>query len=283
MATVTPEQYYEGDESQHGDYQYVSLKEIIDGLQIQALDNDSMLKGTKRFSMLFHAKMLIKEVHKKAANEILAIEFTVPNNLVFTLPQDYVDYVRLSLVERDLSDGSLRLKPLDFNNNINIATGYLQDNNYQIIFDEDGQIITVDSSNAYAHPYKKYSFGEAGGQSRLDTSKLSQHGEFTIDNKRGKILFSSELSEREVVLEYASDGLQANLREEMITVHKHLEQTLRDGIYYRCIELKRTVSASEKERARRAYKGSLHQSKLDLAGFDIFKIDRTMRKKTMIL
>jgi hypothetical protein len=282
MAIITPEQYY-NNEDEHGNYQWTSLKDIIDALELEAQDDDSFLKNTKRYKMIALAKQAIREVTKKAANDLLSIEFTVPDSLVFTLPQDYVNYFMVSVVTVDPTTGTKRLQPLDINSNINISTGFLQDNDANILFDEDGNIITSDGDNAYGLPYAKECFGEGGGNFTLDTSKLSQYGEFTIDERRGKILFSSELSDKEVEFKYVSDGLQAQLTESEITVHKYLKTCLIDWIYYECIATKRNVPQNEKDRARRKMKSSLHQAKMDRSDFNLLQIERTLRTKSMNL
>ena len=217
MAPQIPQDYYENEEL-HGGYQYVSLKTIIDNTLLEAEDDDSYIKNVKRSRIVNYAKQAIRLVTRQAANEVFAVEVTVPTSLSWILPQDYVNYVRISIVVTDPNTGSLRLYPLDVNQNINIATGYLQDDAGELLFDDAGQILTADSSNGYSRPYKRYAFSDEY-QPTLDTSKLSKFGEFVIDEKRGMILFSSDLSEQEVVIEYVSDGLQAELSEDEITMH----------------------------------------------------------------
>lgn len=200
----------------------------------------------------------------------------------WVLPQDYVNYVRISVVVTDKNTGSLRLYPLDVNRNINIATGYLQDDAGELLFDDAGQILTADSSNGYARPYKRYAFSSEY-QPTLDTSKLSKFGEFVIDEKRGTILFSSDLSEQEVVIEYVSDGLQAELSEDEITIHKYLRDTVENWIYFSCIERKRNIPANEKQRALLRYKTTLHQAKLARADFNLLQISRVLRSRSMTI
>jgi hypothetical protein len=281
-APQNAEAYY-GDEDNHGNYQYTSLKDIITTMELEALEDDSYLKHTKRSRMVQHAKQAIREVTRSAANDVLAVEISVPPSLVWTLPQDYVNWVMVSVVTRDDSNGSLRLAPLDVNYNINIATGYLQDHDWKLLFDDEGRVLTSDASNAYAEPYKKYLVPGCAGQPTIDTAKYSKNGEFTIDQRRGKILFSSDLSEKDVVIQYVSDGLQADLQEEEITVHKYLKQTIENWVYYACIERKRNVPANEKQRALLRYKTTLHQAKMALSDFDLLRISRAMRTKTMAL
>jgi hypothetical protein len=278
-AAQTPQEYFEDPDSL-GNYQFVTLKQVMDEMLLQALDDDSYLKNTKRSLMLLQAKRGIK-THVKVAAQVLAIEMTVGDNLAMPLPQDYVDWVRVSVVDDDF-----RLQPLNINRNLNKAIGYLQDNDAQILFDNNGQILTADSANNYAHPYKKYAFCDdiQGGYSELDTSKLSRWGEFDIDEARGQILFSSDLRDKEFVIEYFSDGMEwSTLREEEVKIHKQLEETIKEWIYYACIQYKRNVPQSEKDRALRRYKTVLHHAKIDRSNFDLLQIAREVSVASKLL
>ncbi|EHQ41539.1 hypothetical protein [Myroides odoratus] len=273
---MTDLEYIENKEA-HGAYQYVSLKTIIDNMVLESLDDDSYLKNTARFRLLQYAKQGIRELTQEAANDILAFEITVPDNLVVVVPKDYVNWVRISLVTRDPITNGFMLQPLNENRNINTAIGYLQDHKGDLLFDNKGMILTSDSSNAFAHPYKRYKVSDLGscGQGKfLDTSKVSKYGEFVIDERKGVILFSSDLMDKEVVIEYISDGLQAELSEEEVTVHKDLQQTLENWIYYACIERRRNVPANEKQRALLRYKTTLHEAKLDRLNLKLYEIIR---------
>ncbi|MGS4345080.1 hypothetical protein ACKUSY_05610 [Myroides odoratus] len=261
----------------HGAYQYVPLSKVINDMVTESLYDDSYLKNTPRFRFIQYAKEGIRNLNQEAANDILAFEITVPDNLVVVVPKDYVNWVRISLVTRDPITNGFMLQPLNENRNINTAIGYLQDHKGDLLFDHNGMILTSDSSNAYAHPYKRYKVSDLGscGQGKyLDTSKVSKYGEFVIDERKGKILFSSDLMDKEVVIEYISDGLQAELNEEEITIHKDLKETLQNWIYYACIERRRNVPANEKQRSLLRYKTTLHQAKLDRLNIKLYEIIR---------
>ena len=270
MAPQIPQDYYENEEL-HGGYQYVTLKTVVDNMLLEAEDDDSYIKNVKRSRIVNYAKQAIRTVTRQAANEVFAVEVTIPTSLSWVLPQDYVNYVRISVVVTDKNTGSLRLYPLDVNRNIG-----------ELLFDDAGQILTADSSNGYARPYKRYAFSDEY-QPTLDTSKLSKFGEFVIDEKRGTILFSSDLSEQEVVIEYVSDGLQAELSEDEITMHKYLRDTVENWIYFSCIERKRNIPANEKQRALLRYKTTLHQAKLARADFNLLQISRVLRSRSMTI
>lgn len=276
----TPEQYF-SDIDNLGSYQWLTLKEVLDQMLMEAQDDDSYLKNTKRSKMLMHATQGIKKLTEKASNERFAVEMTVGQDLFLPLPQDYVDYEMVCVVTEDK-----KIMPLNINRKINISIGYLQDDNAQILFDDDGQILTSDSSNAYAFPHKKYEVcGDfRGGYFETDTSQLSQWGEVNIDERRGTMVFSSNLMEREIVLIYKSDGLQwEKLQDSEITFHKHLEEPLKDWIYFACIERKKNVPQSEKDRALRRYKTTLHEAVMKRNNLDINEISKVLRVGSKML
>ena len=276
MSFETPFEYY-SDSTLHGHYQFVTLKEVLDGMMLRSMTPDSYLKGISRALMHYHAKIGVKTLAKGAARSTKLAEITIGNNRCITLPQDCVSYVRVSLVMPDY-----RLMPLDISSNFNIAIGYLQDHNWEILFDEAGEILTADSSNAYNKPYRRYEYCHEGGQYGLDTAKLSKWGEFDYDEDNGKLVFSEDLINREVVIEYLSDGLQdENFRNEDIKVHKHIEEALKAYIYEACIADLRNVPPNEKERASRRYKTLLSKAKKARAGFNLMEINRLLRTRTM--
>ena len=273
MAVQTPEQYY-SDENNFGSYQYTTLKKVIDELLVETMDDDSLFKNTKRSLFVMYGKQGVKKLTEDIPGEVLAIERTIGEQLYFPLPQDYVTWVRVSVV-----DPNGKLQPLNVNNNMNTATGYLQDNDAELLFDEDGYILTADANNVFGTPYKKYEFTDyhLGGEFETDTSKLSRYGEVVFDERRGVVAFSSDLMDKEVVLEYKSDGLQwENLLEQQITIHKLLEESLRDWIKYCILRNKRNISAFEKQTYLNRFKTNAHQAKVKLSRIDIIEISRVL-------
>jgi hypothetical protein len=279
---ITPFDYHDDDDL-HGSYQYVTLATIVNEFQRAQTDDDSIIKNVRRNRIIDCAKEVIRELSKNVLKDILAMEITVPDNLYFALPHDFVSYVRVSLVVEDTVTGGLHLQPLDVKRDINIADGYLQDNNALILFDEDGYILKADSQNTYNKPYKKYEFSPypISGNRQLDTSKLSKFGEFKIDERRGEIVFSSNLADEEIVMEYLSDGLSFDTyNEEQIRVHKDALTAVKDGIYYCLIKWKDNVSRSDKYAALQRFKTTRHEAKLNRSGFDLLEIARTMNVST---
>jgi len=282
----TAEQYYNNPDS-HGNYQFTTLKDIVDELMMDRLEPDSYIKNTNRNLFILHAKNGIKEMSKEANASILSIEMTVGEASFIVLPQNYVDWVSVSIVLIDTQTGKRYLKQLDENNDINTATGYLQDDEAKILFDDEGGILTADASNAYNMPYRSYEFIGSdcnGGNAFLDTAVLTQYGEFKVDKQNGKLVLSDNLIDKEIVLEYISDGLDLEyISESQIKVHKYIEKAVKDFAYHGCIKRRQTVPANEKARADLEFRTSRWKSKKNLSGFNLRKISREMRSKSKYL
>jgi hypothetical protein len=272
---------YHNDPERHGEYQYLTLKEFIDEFMIETIDDDSYIKNVRRSLVVKRAKQGIRAFNQMRMGPSKAMEITVPSSLYVALPHDYVAWKRVSVVVWDTITNSYRLEPLDVNKNINKADGYLQNNSGEILFDIDGYILKADTSNYLAKPYKKYEFGLSdvglSGNAMLHTDKLSKYGEFSIDEENGKISFSSNLDDKEIVLEYRSDGLSFDTyKEEAIVIHKDWVQALNDYVYFKCIERRAGVPQMEKSRALLRFKTSRHEAKLDRAEFNMQQLIRVM-------
>lgn len=270
---MIPEEYYSSQDN-WGNYQFRTLKDFVDEFMIETTDEDSYLSNVPRSKIVTQAVAGIRVLNREIKKTVKAVEMSVGPEMYLILPQDYVDWVRVSVI-----DQQGHLQPLNINVRINRAIGYLQDDNGEILFDEQGYILQADANNYLGKPYAKYQFTSNlnGGCFELDTSKLSIYGEFFIDEERGTIAFSSDLEDKEIVLEYISDGLEArDIDEKAITINKQLIEALSDWVYSECISKRRSVPANEKQRARSRYKSTLHKTKIDAANFDINQISRIL-------
>lgn len=276
MATTTIFDYHT-DENAYGSYQYITLKELVDYFEQEKTEDDSVLKNLKRTTFIRHLKNGIRKLNRRVFNDIRAIEITVPENLKFQLPHNYVNWVRTSLVVQDIQENTYKLKELNRNYKINIAEPYLQDHNGEILFTDLGEILTT---NLYYRPYKKYTFdndSQSGSPSK-DTSELSKYGEFNIDERNGNIVFSSDLDDKEIVFEYLTDGLEFDTYgEDAIRIHKDGIDTLIDWVFYCCIRWKKGSTRGERQDALLRYKTTLHRAKLTRMNFNLLEVERVMR------
>lgn len=282
----TNEEYYENQDN-FGKYQYVPLSEVIKKMDAQANDSRTNLYGTNRSTIIMFAKEGVRELNKNVDQEKQAYEITVPDTLVWPLPQDYVSKLKIDLVIRDQNTGNFETVGLNHNKGMHVSMGLLQDDQWDLLYDDEGYTLEADSTNAVNQAYKaniNYPGSPLGNNPTKDTSKFSTYGDYELVERRGIIVFSSELANKEVVIKYVSDGLQNELWNREVSIHKYTRAALEDYIYYHCIERlnNKIVSANEKERARRKWESSRHKSVMALADFDMASIVKKMNQATKL-
>ena len=141
MAYITNYQYYTNngvvpEDVNWGSYQYVSLADIVNNFMLMYVGNDKLVNNVERYTVLFHAKRAIQELNYDALRNIKVLELQLGSQLKMVLPPDYVNYVRISLLRNGV------LFQLTENRTVLSATAYLQDNNLDIIFDLNGEVVT---------------------------------------------------------------------------------------------------------------------------------------------
>ena len=89
--------YYSGDNL--GDYQFTSLENIITQFQIAYVGENKIIPKLKKADVAFHAMRALQELSFDTFKSCKAQEITVPATLQMTLPQDYVNYTKISWVD----------------------------------------------------------------------------------------------------------------------------------------------------------------------------------------
>jgi hypothetical protein len=265
--TTPPINYYE-DEAKWGEYQYVTLTELVNNFITNMVGDDKLLSNVKRYNVLYHMKRGISELSYDALKDIRNVELEIGDTLSVPLPIDYISYVRVSVVG---DDGTLQ--PLAINNKTTIARSYLQDHQYNILFDQDGYPLeatpSVVENNFSGSTYIKVPSDEAKGNYTVSASPnfnfdTSQNGNgtFVIDKRTGRMNFSSNIFSKIVVIEYISDGLEGD--PEFISVHKFAEQALYEYVKYMILNNKYGVQEYVINRAKRDYHSALQNAKIRL-------------------
>ena len=89
--------YYSGNDL--GGYQFISLKHIISNFMIAYVGEGKIIPKVKRTDILFHAQRAIQELSYDTFKSSKSQEITIPPSLTMPLPQDYVNYVKLTWVD----------------------------------------------------------------------------------------------------------------------------------------------------------------------------------------
>jgi hypothetical protein len=97
LDNTTPQAYYDGND--FGNYQFVSLTDIINQFMLVYVGEDKIIPKAKRLDVAFHAQRALAELSFDTFKSFKAQEILVPSNLQMILPHDYVNYTKLSWVD----------------------------------------------------------------------------------------------------------------------------------------------------------------------------------------
>ena len=94
---ITQQDYY--DRGDFGNYQFTSLDDIINQFMVAYVGEDKIISKIKRVDVAFHAQRALAELSFDTFKSCKAQEITVPASLQMILPQDYVNYTKVSWVD----------------------------------------------------------------------------------------------------------------------------------------------------------------------------------------
>lgn len=266
FSQITPEDYY-NTPSLHGRHQYETLEQIVNNFMLNYVGDDHIIKKINRHIVLFHAKRGLQELSYDVLKDIKAIELDInPNTLSAILPQGYVSFVRISQVSE-----TGKFLPLAQNKNSVIADTYLQDNEYNILFDASGDVIKANNNsydpvlNDYYSYYDYYDGRSPDGTCWVDTTENS--GLFIINERSGVIKFSSDIKDATIVIEYISDGFD-HASESDIVIHKHGVSALYAYIEWGILDSMEGVQEYVVRRKLRAYKAKFNNTAIRRMSLD---------------
>ena len=93
----TQQAYYDGDN--FGGYQFISLDEVMDNFSATYVGEGKLLEKTLRSDISFHAHRALQELSYDTLKSCKSQEMLIPASLTMPLPQDYVNYVKLSWID----------------------------------------------------------------------------------------------------------------------------------------------------------------------------------------
>jgi|TARA_R100000664_G_C2757570_1_gene145916 hypothetical protein len=288
MAYITNYKYYENDgnvpkDANWGEYQYVTLKDIVNNYMLMYVGEDKLVDNVNRYTVLFHAKRGIQEINYDALNNIKVLELEVGDDLKFILPPDYINYVRISVENNGV------LFPLHLNTQVNYAKEYLQDNNDDFLFDQNGEVLEAENSKLdrnrlaglprqqylgegdrygywgwYIDGYWYFGYGIDGGRMGLNTEKANVNDNFRIDKKAGVINFSSGVKNKMIVIEYVSDGME-NGDDDSVGINKLAEDYLYSYISWCILNSKVNIPEYIVKRTSKEKMAKLRNAKIRLS------------------
>ena len=282
----TQEQYYDAVTPNYGDYQYVKFVDIVNQFMIAYVGGDKIISKVKRADVAFHAQRALQEFSYDTFKNTKAQEIEVPPSLKMILPQDFVNYVKI--VTKGPGGTELPLYPTMRTSN---PIAIIQDNFYDYTFDGSGKLVTAAESdtwtafkatNSSSNPSNSTFEDElhnasVGTRYGLDPQHANKNGSFYIDNIKGFIHFSSNLSTKTVTLKYITDGLGS---EADMIVHKFAEEAMYKYIAHAVLATKSNTPEYLVQRFKKEKRAATRTAKLRLSNIKIEELTQVMRGKS---
>ena len=280
----------------NGSYEYISLNEIINNFIVAYIGVGKLIPNAKRTDIMFHAKRGLQEFSYDTLRSIKSQELTIPPSLAITIPQDYVNYVKLSWVDQagvkhiiyptTLTSNPTELPIQDDNGEITqnsfggnneaqqskIEERWKTNNSLNIT----GQITDeiFENADVYGWGWDKLAYGQRYG---LEPEVSQKNGWFTINERTGSFNFSSTLAGKLIILEYISDGLAIN---EDTKVPKMAEEAMYMHVAYSILSGRANIPEYIVRRFKKDRSSALRNAKIRLSNIKLEEFTQVMRGKS---
>ena len=277
-----------GATEQYGNYQFIGIQDLVNNFIVSYVGLDKIIHKVKRADVYFHAQRCIAELSYDTLRSHKSQEIEIAPSLTMPLPQDFVNHVKLSYTDKD---GVERLLlPARKTSN---PTSLLQDDNFDYIYDSDGNVLTQQDSDTW-EKYKTQSTNDLddnideendsidrsfflGGRYGLEPENSSTNGLFYIDATRGRIFFSGNLSGKIITLKYISDTLGTDGE---IEVHKFAEEAVYKWLAHAILATRSNTPEYLVNRFKKERFAEMRKAKIRLSNYKIEEFTQIMRGKS---
>ena len=278
LITQTGQAYYG---SPNTNYQFTSLDNIIKHFMFVYVGEGKIINKVHRTDVQFHAMRALQELSFDTFKSTKDYEIVVPADGSMALPQDFVNYVKLTWsdsagVEHVIYPASKTSNPTKIvqdgsgvytfagNELVTVATSTTQ-SNYQSAAPSENEDRYDDEEENLA-PGQRYG---------IDPQYAQTNGSFYIDAH--KIFFSSNIVGKTLILKYISDSL--GTPDEM-QVHKFAEEALYKWIMYGVLSLRSNVPEYIVQRYKKEKFAETRKAKLRLSNIKLEEITQILRGKS---
>ena len=285
-------------EDNYGSYEYIKLSDAIDNFMVGYVGDGKLIQNAKKSDVLFFAKRSLQEFSYDTLKSVHSQELTIPPSLSVVLPQDYVNYVRVSFIDQlgvkriIYPANNLTINP--YENPIQDAQGIPTQDNFgenlegTSITEErwakandnllNGQLLNnIDEAIDFQNAYGFEGSWNWGRQYGLDPQLAQINGWFTLNEREGKMSFSSNLANRLIVLEYISDGLAHDVDTK---VPKLAEDALYASILHSIVSTRSGQQEYLVQRLQKDRRAKLRNAKIRLSNIKLDEIVQVMRGKS---
>ena len=285
-------------EDNYQSYAYNTLGDVINNFLIAYVGAGKLIPSVKRTDVIFHAKRGLQEFSYDTLKSIKSAELNINPSLNVILPQDYVNYVAVSWIDQlgvkrpiypannlTISPFSTPIQdkagvPTNDNFGDNIEGTSLTEERWKRANDNliNGQLNSnrdelINFQNAYGFD-GSWNWGRQYG---LDPQTSQANGWFNINEREGKMSFSSNLNNKLIVLEYISDGLAYDLD---TRIPKMAEEALYAYLNYAILSSRINQPEYIIQRLKKEKRAKLRNTKIRLSNIKLEEIVQVMRGKS---
>ena len=290
--------YGDAVENNYGGYAYTTLEDVITNFMIGYVGAGKLIPSAKTTDVMFFAKRGLQEFSYDTLKSIRSQELNIPANLSIPLPQDYVNYVNVSWIDslgvkHVIYPTTLTTNPYEtpsqdtqgiaiqdnLGENIN-TTSITEDrwatNNLEQVNAAQSNLTGMLLSDGLGYP-GMYGDNYIGQRYGLQPETSQVNGWFTINEKNGKMSFSSDLADKLIVLEYISDGLgyDADMK-----IPKLAEEALYAHISHAIIASRINQPEYVVQRLKRERSAKLRNAKIRLSNIKLNEFVQIARGKS---
>jgi hypothetical protein len=143
-------------------------------------------------------------------------------------------------------------------------------------YKSDNNVDNIDSPEIYSYDTDIYDFN-IGQRYGLEPSHAQSNGSFYIDDLKGLIHFSSNISGKTVILDYISDTLGTNAE---MKVHKFAEEAMYKSIAHAVLSTRANTPEYIINRYKKEKRSAVRQAKLRLSNIKLEDITQVLRGKS---
>ena len=273
-----------------GYYSRVNLNDIINNFIVGYTGDGKILPKVPRYEVAFWAQRTVQEFSYDIFHAEKNMEIELSSTLQISLPSDYVNYVDISCLD---ADGNLR--PLQNSKRLKPTKSASQDQDYNYIYDQEGNIIYEETSQTLKqfgesdistkkqnYESDEYDVRDAayGAKYGSEPERTNVNGTYVLDLEAGKIYFDSMFAEGDIiVLSYISDGLGDNGDFNNVLVPKLAEDAIYANILYNLSKLRPSASGAAGLYKKEAY-AKMRNAKIRLSNMKIKEIAQVLRGKS---
>ena len=280
-----------------GYYRRTNLDDIINNFIVMYTGQDKILSKVPRLEVAAVAQRAVQEFSYDVFHSENNMELELGPALTVPLPADYVNYVEVSYVDRN---GTTR--PLYRSTRANASKAALQDQDYNVITDSNGDIVFADESEQnkrFQNPvndttaeiiennsdyitdtnYSYYNGTYFGRQWGINPADANVNGTFILDESVGIIYLDSTFQEGELInLRYISDGIGSNGDFANVYVPKMAEDAIYANMLYNLSKV-RPSAAGAAALYKKEAKAKLNNAKIRLMQLKTKEIEQVLRSK----